>query len=102
MPVGTGSIKRAAKLNANAEENTKKAAVNENAGAEKQEEAGAVKTAVKKTAAKSTAAQKTVTKKTTVKQPEQAASAEDSKTAATRPVGNQVCQLTEEMPVYLL
>ena len=74
MPVGAGSIKRAAKLNSGAAESTKAvakvetAAVTENAPqTDKEAKVTTKKVAEKKTAEKKTAAKKTTAKKTTTK-----------------------------------
>ena len=78
MPVGAGSIKRAAKLNADAE----------------------AKVSVKEEAVK----EPVTPKKTKIaKEPATAKKAETVKKASEQQVsGNQVCHLTEELPVYLL
>ena len=80
MPVGAGSIKRAAKLNADAEakDSVKKAATTKKAVIAK-ETAPVKKAATAKSTAKSTA-----------------------KATEEKVSGNQVCHLTEELPVYLL
>lgn len=85
MPVGTGSIKRAAKANVAAKA---KAAPTP----EVQEEvSAAAKPAVKKTAPKKVAPKKPAAKKE-----------EPKAVAATVKSCNEVCHLTEELPIHLL
>lgn len=72
MPVGAGSIKRAAKLNADAE----------------------VKDAVKKAA--------TTKKAVIAKETAPVKKAATAKATEEKVSDNQVCHLTEELPVYLL
>ena len=86
MPVGAGSIKRAAKANVAA--GTK---------AEKPVEAKAEKTVAEKPAAKKAAPKKpTAPKKTTPKKVEEKAALPVAKSV------NEVCHLTEELPIHLL
>ena len=104
MPVGAGSIKRAAKLNAGAAE-----AVKESTDKKVVEEGTAkpaAKTTARKSAAKNTTAAPKAEGKETAKKTA-AGKPAAKKTAATPPiaqppVGNQVYHLTEELPVYLL
>ena len=76
MPVGAGSIKRAAKLNADAE----------------------VKDAVKK----ASTTKKAVIAKETAPVKKSATAKATTKATEEKVSGNQVCHLTEELPVYLL
>lgn len=85
MPVGAGSIKRAAKLNAGAE---KTAATAKKTESVQEAEAVVAKTTSKRTTEKKTAAKKAVIAK---------ASSEVQALGS-----NQVCHLTEELPIYLL
>lgn len=88
MPVGAGSIKRAAKLNADAAENTKTVDKAEKKAVEKKT------TVEKKATAKSSATTKKSPVKNTVSKKEVVAVSSDN--------GNQVCHLTEELPIHLL
>lgn len=86
MPVGTGSIKRAAKANVAA------GAKAEPPVAAKTEEISAQKPVAKKTTAKKAAAPKKATPKKAV---------EKVAAPAVKSV-NEVCHLTEELPIHLL
>ena len=101
MPVGAGSIKRAAKLNADAEakgsvkEETVKAPVTPKKATGVKESSTVKKTeAIKKAA--------TTKKAVIVKETAPVKKAATAKTAEKQVPGSQVCHLTEELPVYLL
>lgn len=121
MPVGTGSINRAARTSKKAAEVKKeevKAVVAEEAAevketvdakAETEKKAAPKKTAAKKPAAKKDALKKETAKKTAVKEtvqektaPEKAPELRVYGNETVFVVGNECCHLTEELPVHLL
>ena len=112
MAVGAGSIKRAAKLNAAAEETIVKASVKaiaeditvqETAAAPEKAKgtAGTKATPKKATTAGTKAAPKKATAAETKAAPRKKVSA-GTKEISKKESGNEVCHLTEELPIYLL
>jgi len=101
MPVGTGSINRAARSS----KKTAEAVKSENVIAQAEEPSAEKKTTQKKTTAKTAAPKKTTSSPKPVVKKETEEKAPELRVYGNETVfvvGNECCHLTEELPVHLL